>query len=156
MAPRRAGVLPYRWKDVATSVAPLSPSPRHREEACGKTTVFLHDPSTLRSPSKPACLRFNILVQQNNVREICADMRKANRSQITWVQPDVCRLFSGCVGSWPHLVKRGGLGVLHRVPVHERVRKTALFLRRNLSVFPMEVPARSTSPNMAKSRMALS
>jgi hypothetical protein len=52
---------------------------------CGKTTVFLHEPSTLRSPSHPACLRFNILVQQNNIRETRSDMSKANRSQITCV-----------------------------------------------------------------------
>jgi hypothetical protein len=76
-----------------------------REEPSEKTIVFLHEPSTLRSPSQPACLRFNILVQKNNVRETRSDMSKANRSQITWAPPDVCRLFSVCMGSWPVLVK---------------------------------------------------
>ena len=65
-----------------------------------KTTVFLHEPSMLRSPSRPACLRFNILVQKNNVREIRADMSTANRSQLTWVQSDVCGLFSVWVRSF--------------------------------------------------------
>jgi hypothetical protein len=40
---------------------------------------------------------------------------------------------------------------MHRVPVHERVRKTALFLRRSLSISLVEVPVFSTSPNLAKS-----
>jgi hypothetical protein len=63
-----------------------------------KTTVFLHEHGTARSPSSPACLRFKILVQENNVRETRADMSKANRSQVMWVQPDVLGLFSGSVG----------------------------------------------------------
>jgi hypothetical protein len=107
VAPRRAGVLPYRWKDVATSVAPLSPSPWHQEEACGKTTVFPHDPFTARAPSQPASLRFKILVQKNNVREIHSDMSKAHRSQVTWVEPDVFGLFSESMGSCALLVIQG-------------------------------------------------
>jgi hypothetical protein len=35
-----------------------------------KTTVFLHEYLTARSPFRPACLRFKILVQKNNVRKI--------------------------------------------------------------------------------------
>jgi hypothetical protein len=69
------------------------------EESYAKTTVFLHDPFTARAPSLPASLRFNTVVRKNNVRETRSDMSKANRSQITWVQLDVCRLFSVCVGS---------------------------------------------------------
>jgi hypothetical protein len=53
-------------------------------------------------------------------------------------------------GAWPYLVKRGGLEVLHRSPVYERVMKTSLFLRGSLSLSLAEVPALSTSPNMAK------
>ena len=64
-----------------------------------KTTVFLRAPYAA-SPSHPAWLRFNILVQQNNVREICADMSQANRSHIMWVQPDVLGLFSVSVSSF--------------------------------------------------------
>src|SRR5262245_18175193 len=60
---------------------------------CGKTTVFLHEPFTRPSLSQPACLRFNILVQKNNVRETRSDMSKADRSQITWVRPDILGLF---------------------------------------------------------------
>jgi hypothetical protein len=69
-------------------------------DSCEKTTVFLHAPSTLCSPSPPACLRFTILVQQNNVREIHADMSQANCSHRIWVQPDVLGLFSVGVGSF--------------------------------------------------------
>jgi hypothetical protein len=68
------------------------------EGSCGKTAVFLHAHVTAPSPSKPASLRFTILVQENNVRETRADMSKANRSQVMWVQPDVLGLFSGSVG----------------------------------------------------------
>jgi hypothetical protein len=59
-------------------------------------------------------------------------------------------------GSWPVLVKRGGLEVLHRFSVQRTGGKTASFLREELSISLSEVPALSTSPNMAKSRMALS
>jgi hypothetical protein len=55
-------------------------------------------------------------------------------------------------GSWPHLVKRGGLEVLPRFPVSERIMKTASFLRRSFSIFPIEAPALSTSPKRAKSK----
>jgi hypothetical protein len=51
-----------------------------------------------------------------------------------------------------HLVKRGDLEVLPRVPDSERIRKTASFLRGSFSIFLIEVPALTTSPNMAKSR----
>jgi hypothetical protein len=44
-------------------------------------------------------------VQKNNVREIRADMSKANRSYRMWVQPDVLGLFSESVGSYALLVK---------------------------------------------------
>src|SRR5262245_35358422 len=69
-----------------------------------------------------------------------------------WVRPDVCGLFSGSVGSWPHLVKRGFWEVLHRVPVHEGVRNTPLLLRGSLPIFLVEVAGLATSPNVAKSR----
>src|SRR4030095_5962792 len=59
------------------------------------------------------------------------------------------------MGSWPYLVKRGGLEVLPRVPVHERARNTTLFLRSNLSMFLVEVLMLPTSPNVAKSRVYL-
>jgi hypothetical protein len=51
------------------------------------------------------------------------------------------------LGSWPHLVKRGGLEVLPRAPVYERRGKTALLLRGSLSMFLMEVPTLPTSPH---------
>jgi hypothetical protein len=54
-------------------------------------------------------------------------------------------------GAGPYVVKRGGLEVFKRVPVHERVRNTVLLLRGSLSMFLVEVPVRSTSPHMAKS-----
>jgi hypothetical protein len=76
-----------------------------RKGAYAKTTVFVYEHLTAPSPSQPACLRFNILVQQNNVRETRSDMSKANRSQVTWVQPDIFGLFSGSVGSCALLVK---------------------------------------------------
>jgi hypothetical protein len=63
-------------------------------------TVFLHAPFTARSPSHPACLRFTILVQQNNVRETRADMSKPNHSHKMRVRPDVRGLFSMSVGSF--------------------------------------------------------
>jgi hypothetical protein len=72
-----------------------------------KTTVLLHEPSTLLPPSKPACLRFTILVQQNNVREIRSAMSKMNRSRGMWVWTDVLGLFSMSVGSFSIIV---GLG----------------------------------------------
>jgi hypothetical protein len=43
------------------------------------------------------------------------------------------------------------LAVLHRFPVHERVRKTALLLGRSFSIFLVEVAMLSTSPNVARS-----
>jgi hypothetical protein len=82
----------------------MSGYPHRREEPCGKTAVFLHEPSTLRSPSQPVCLRFKILVQQNNVQKICADMSKANRSHRMWVQPDVLGLFLDNVRSFSIIV----------------------------------------------------
>jgi hypothetical protein len=51
-------------------------------------------------------------------------------------------------GSWPVLVKRGCVEVFPRIPVHERVRKTAPLLRESSSLPLVEVPVRSTSPNM--------
>jgi hypothetical protein len=54
-------------------------------------------------------------------------------------------------GSWPVLVKRGGLEVLHRFSVQRMGGKTASFLREEPSISLSEVPALSTSPNMAKS-----
>jgi hypothetical protein len=59
-------------------------------------------------------------------------------------------------GSCPYLVKRGGLKVLPCFLVHGRVRKTALLLRGSLSIFLVEVPTLSTSPNvilLAKSEL---
>jgi hypothetical protein len=70
------------------------------EGPCGKTTVFLHEYLTARAPSQPAFLRFNMLVQKSNVREIRSDMSKANRSHIMCVQPDVFGLFLASVGSF--------------------------------------------------------
>jgi hypothetical protein len=70
------------------------------EEPCGKTTVFLHRHFTARAPCQPACLRFTILVQQNNVREIHADMSKANHSHRLWVWTDVRGLFLESMGSF--------------------------------------------------------
>jgi hypothetical protein len=75
-----------------------------REEACAKTTVFLHEHFIPPSPSPPASLWFTILVQQNNVREIRADMSKAHRSHRLWVWTDVRRLFSESVGSFSTIV----------------------------------------------------
>jgi hypothetical protein len=54
-------------------------------------------------------------------------------------------------GSWPHLVKRGGLEVSRPFPLHQRARKTATLLRGSFSTFLIEVPTLSTSPNVAKS-----
>jgi hypothetical protein len=68
-----------------------------------------------------------------------------------WVQPDVLGLFSGTVGSWPLLVKRDRLEVLHRFPVQRRGAKTTLFLREGLSIPLLAVPALSTLPKLAKS-----
>jgi hypothetical protein len=76
----------------------MAPARQHLSEPCAKTTVFLHEHFTALLPSHPACLRFKILVQQNNVRETRADMSKANCSQEMWVRPDVLRLFSMSVG----------------------------------------------------------
>jgi hypothetical protein len=61
----------------------------------------------------------------------------------------------GKMSSWPYLVKRGCLEVLKRFPVHERVRRTALLLRGSLSIFLVEVPVLSTSPNVAKSQQVV-
>jgi hypothetical protein len=58
----------------------------------------------LRSRSQPACLRFNILVQKNNVREICSAISKAHRSHRMWVQPDVRGLFLDNVRSFSIIV----------------------------------------------------
>jgi hypothetical protein len=54
-------------------------------------------------------------------------------------------------GSWPLLVKWGGLEVLPRVPVQRRVRKTAPSLEESFSILLVEVSALSTSPNVPKS-----
>src|SRR5262245_6455441 len=54
-------------------------------------------------------------------------------------------------GSWSVLVKWGGLEILPRFPVHRRGGKPALLVRRGPSIFLVEAPALSTSPNMAKS-----
>jgi hypothetical protein len=51
----------------------------------------------------------------------------------------------------PHLVKRGGLGVSHHVPVQRRGGKTASLLRGNVSISHLEVFMLPTSPNVAKS-----
>jgi hypothetical protein len=59
-------------------------------------------------------------------------------------------------GSWPLLVKRGDLEVLYRFPIQKAGGKTASSLREEFSVFLSEVPALSVSPNLPKSRMALS
>jgi hypothetical protein len=58
-------------------------------------------------------------------------------------------------GSWAYLVKRGDLGVLHRFPVSERVRKAAPLPRGSFSISLIEVPALSTSPKLAKSPCTL-
>ena len=55
-------------------------------------------------------------------------------------------------GSWPHVVKQGGLEGSHQFPVQRRGGKTASFLRAVLSIFLVEGPAPSTSPKLAKSR----
>jgi hypothetical protein len=76
-----------------------------------------------------------------------------------WAEPDVCGFFSNIVGSYAngiklgqaHLVKRGGLEVLHHFPVPRRRGKTASFLRAVLSIPLVEVPMLSTSPKVAKS-----
>jgi hypothetical protein len=78
-------------------------------EACGNSTVFLHEPSTLRSPFQPACLGFTICVQKNNARKTCSDMSKVNRSQVTWVRLDVLGLFLASVGSFSGNVGLNGL-----------------------------------------------
>jgi hypothetical protein len=54
------------------------------------------------------------------------------------------------------MAKQGGVEVLHRLPVHERAMKTAPFLRGSFFISLVEVPTLSTSPKLAKSRMALS
>ncbi len=59
-------------------------------------------------------------------------------------------------GSWPHLVIQGGLEVSPRFPVRRRVGKTAPSLGESFSISRVEVLILSTSPNVAKSRMALS
>jgi hypothetical protein len=52
------------------------------------------------------------------------------------------------------MAKQGGVEVLHRLPVHERAMKTAPFLRGSFFISLVEVPTLSTSPKLAKSRMA--
>jgi hypothetical protein len=59
-------------------------------------------------------------------------------------------------GSWPDLVIQGGLKVSPRFSVRRRVGKTAPSLGESFSIPRVEVPMLSTSPNLAKSRMALS
>jgi hypothetical protein len=58
-------------------------------------------------------------------------------------------------GSWPHLVKRGGLGVWHHFLVQRRGGKAASFLWGNFSISHIEVLLLPTSPNVAKSHNAL-
>jgi hypothetical protein len=60
------------------------------------------------------------------------------------------------LGSCPDLVKQGRLKVSPRFPVRRRVGKTALSLGESFSISLVEVPMLSTSPNVAKNRMALS
>jgi hypothetical protein len=54
-------------------------------------------------------------------------------------------------GSWPDLVKWGGLGVWHHVLVQRRGRKTASFLWGNFSISHSEVLVLPISPKEAKS-----
>jgi hypothetical protein len=56
-------------------------------------------------------------------------------------------------GSWAYLVERWYLEVSHPFPLHQRVEKTAPLLRGSFSIFLIEAPALSTSPNVAKSRI---
>ncbi len=49
------------------------------------------------------------------------------------------------------MAKRGGLEVLHRIPVHERAMKTAPFLRGSFFISLVKVPVLSTSPKVPKS-----
>jgi len=56
-------------------------------------------------------------------------------------------------GSGPYVVvKRGSLKVLHRVPISERIRKTASLLRGSFSIALIEAPGLSTSLKRATSR----
>ncbi len=52
------------------------------------------------------------------------------------------------------MAKQGGVEVWPRLPVHERAMKTAPFLRGSFFISLVEVPMLSTSPKLAKSRMA--
>jgi hypothetical protein len=61
------------------------------------------------------------------------------------------KILQNNTGSWPILVNRGGLAVLHCFPRHGRARKTAPFLGGSFCISLVEAPVRSTSPNLAKS-----
>ena len=80
--------------------------------------------------------------------------RAQERHSHIWVETDLLEILQVKPGSWPHLVKQGGLEVLPRFSVHERVMKTAPLLRQNFCISLLEVPTVSTSPKAAKSRMA--
>jgi hypothetical protein len=54
-------------------------------------------------------------------------------------------------GSWPDLVKQGGLEVLPHFPVRRRVGKPAPSLGASFCISHIEVPVLSTSPNVPKS-----
>jgi hypothetical protein len=54
-------------------------------------------------------------------------------------------------GSWPYLVKRGGLEVSPRFPVRRGGGKTAPSLGESFSISPVEMLMPSTSPKAAKS-----
>src|SRR5712692_11433730 len=55
-------------------------------------------------------------------------------------------------GSCPLLVKRGGLEVLQRFPVHRWEGETTLLLRENSSILLASVVILMASPKVAKSR----
>ena len=69
--------------------------------------------------------------------------------------PSVSKVTKSPPGSWPHLVKRGGLEVLALVPVHEKARNTPLSLRSYCPMRLAEVPPLPTSPKVPKSRPPL-
>jgi hypothetical protein len=54
-------------------------------------------------------------------------------------------------GSWPYLVKRGGLEVSPRFPVRRGGGKTAPSLGESFSISPVEMLMPSTLPKAAKS-----
>src|SRR5713101_7446299 len=66
-----------------------------------------------------------------------------------------CRL-SNNFGSCPLLVKRGGLEVLQRFPVHRWEGETTLLLRENSSILLASVVILMASPKVAKSQIYVS